>query len=102
MRISHRQNRTILTLLLLLLILDSGVLVAANQPIQISLDATAAPRKIFHCKMLIPAAPGPLTLLYPKWIPGDHGPTGTIQDLTGLKFSAAGKEIPWERDRVNM
>ena len=94
-------NRALFALLLPL-ILNSGFLVAETQPILLNLDATEAPRKIFHCKMVIPATPGPLTLLYPKWIPGDHGPTGTIQDLTGLKFSAGGKEIPWERDLVDM
>ncbi|HXS68610.1 MAG TPA: M61 family peptidase, partial [Candidatus Polarisedimenticolia bacterium] len=41
---------------------------------------------------------GPLTLVYPKWIPGEHGPTGPITDLTGLKISADGKSIPWRRD----
>ncbi len=55
------------------------------------MDATEAPRKIFHARMTIPAKPGTLTLYYPKWIPGEHGPTGPIQDLAGLKFTANGK-----------
>ena len=44
--------------------------------------------------MTIPAKPGTLTLYYPKWIPGEHGPTGPIQDLAGLKFTAEGKLWP--------
>jgi predicted metalloprotease with PDZ domain len=70
--------------------------------ITLSVDATEAPRKLFHARMTMPVAPGPLTLVYPKWIPGEHGPTGPIVDLAGLKFSAGGKTIPWRRDDVDM
>jgi len=63
--------------------------IAANAPkVTVALDATEAPRKIFHARLTIPANPGTLTLYYPKWIPGEHGPTGPIQDLAGLKFTA--------------
>ena len=75
----------------------------ANQaPITIALDATEAPRKILHARLNIPAKPGPLTLLYPKWIPGEHGPTGPITDLAGLKITADGKTLAWRRDDVDM
>lgn len=75
---------------------------AANAPtITLSVDASAAPRKIFHAQLHIPAAPGTLTLYYPKWIPGEHGPTGPIQDLTGLKFTAGGKALHWRRDLLD-
>ena len=71
-------------------------------PIIISLDAREAPRKILHARLAIPVKPGPLTLFYPKWIPGEHGPTGPITDLAGLKFTASGKSLPWRRDDVDM
>src|SRR5258708_627840 len=71
-------------------------------PITISLDAREAPRKILHARLTIPVKPGPLTLVYPKWIPGEHGPTGPITDLAGLRFTAAGKTIAWRRDDVEM
>ena len=71
-------------------------------PITITLDATEAPRKILHAHLRIPAKPGPLTLLYPKWIPGEHGPTGPITDLAGLKIIAGDKSVPWRRDDVDM
>jgi len=77
---------------------------AAPKPaprITLSLDATEAPRKIFHARLTIPAAPGMLTLYYPKWIPGEHGPTGPIQDLTGLTFTANGQTLKWRRDLVD-
>src|ERR1039458_5455804 len=63
---------------------------AATPPIvTITVDATTAPRKIFHASLKIPATPGDLTLYYPKWIPGEHAPDGPVIDLAGLKFSAA-------------
>ena len=69
--------------------------------VNLSVDATEAPRKIFHATMTIPAKPGTLTLYYPKWIPGEHGPTGPIQDLAGLKFTANGKPLSWRRDLLD-
>jgi len=51
--------------------------------------------------MTIPTKPGTLTLYYPKWIPGEHGPTGPVQDLAGLKFSADGKSLAWRRDLLD-
>ncbi len=69
--------------------------------IALSLDATEAPRKIFHARLTIPAVPGTLTLYYPKWIPGEHGPTGPIQDLAGLTFTANGQNLKWRRDLVD-
>ncbi len=65
--------------------------------VTISVDATTAPRKIFHASLKIPATPGDLTLYYPKWIPGEHAPDGPVVDLAGLKFSAAGKTLKWRR-----
>src|SRR5712692_3352874 len=70
--------------------------------INLSVDATEAPRKLFHARMTMPTSPGPMTLVYPKWIPGEHGPTGPIINLAGLKISAAGKTIAWRRDDVDM
>jgi len=70
--------------------------------ITLSVDATEAPRKLFHARMTIPVSPGPLTLVYPKWIPGEHGPTGPIVNLAGLKLTANGKTVPWRRDDVDM
>ena len=80
----------------------SSVRAADNRFVLLEVDAREAPRKIFHSKLTIPAGPGTLTLAYPKWIPGEHGPTGPIADLAGLRFSAAGKPVPWKRDPVDM
>jgi len=77
----------------------------AAQPaptITLIVDATEAPRKIFHARMTIPASPGTMTLFYPKWIPGEHMPSGPVVDLTGLKFTANGKALTWRRDLLEM
>src|SRR5882757_1873727 len=84
------------------LFLTSSWTFAANAPtISLSVDASAAPRKLIHAQLRIPASPGTLTLYYPKWIPGEHGPTGPVQDLTGLKFAASGKALKWRRDLLD-
>src|SRR5580700_719263 len=75
---------------------------AQDAEMKLHVDATDASRHILHASMNIPAKPGPMTLLYPEWIPGEHGPTGPIVDLVGLKITAAGKTISWSRDAVNM
>ncbi len=74
----------------------------ANRPITVSLDITDAPRKMLRAHLSIPVQPGELTLVYPEWIPGEHGPTGPIDNLAGIVFSANGQTIPWTRDDVNM
>jgi predicted metalloprotease with PDZ domain len=73
-----------------------------NKPIRIAVDLRDAAKYIFHATLEFPVKEGALTLVYPKWIPGDHAPTGPIQDLTGLKFRAGGREIRWMRDDVDM
>ena len=75
---------------------------AATSPVTLTVDATEAPRKIFHAHLAIPATPGPLTLFYPKWIPGEHGPTGPIVSLAGVRTTAAGQPLPWTRDPLEM
>jgi predicted metalloprotease with PDZ domain len=78
------------------------MLAIAQDNIKLQVDATDAPRRLFHVRMTMPAKPGPMTLLYPEWIPGEHSPSGPIADLVGLKIDANGQEIPWKRDSVNM
>ena len=71
------------------------------QNISLTVDATKAPNKILHARLVIPVKAGPLTVYYPKWIPGEHGPDGPIADLTGLHFEGGGKVIPWRRDLLD-
>lgn len=88
---------------LIWLCLLSGTTVAAEgKAIRLEVDASEAPRKLYHARLVIPVEPGPTTLYYPKWIPGTHGPTGRIADLAGIKMRAGDKNVPWKRDDVDM
>ena len=70
--------------------------------IRLDVDSTRAPQKILHAHLTIPAKPGPLTLVYPEWIPGEHQPSGPIIEMAGLKIAANGKMVSWRRDLVDM
>jgi predicted metalloprotease with PDZ domain len=75
---------------------------AGSRPIRLEVDARDATRGLFHARLELPVSAGPLTLLYPKWLPGEHGPTGPIVELAGLKCSAAGRPVAWRRDDTDM
>ena len=70
--------------------------------IRIVADLTEAPRKLYHAEIDIPAKPGPLTLITPEWIPGEHRPSGPVENITGVVFMANGQTLPWRRDTVNL
>jgi hypothetical protein len=69
-------------------------MVGRSENILLTVDATQTPRKILHVTVVLPVKPGPVTLYYPKWIPGEHGPDGPVRSITGLQFEANGKSIP--------
>jgi len=69
---------------------------------RISVDATDAARNFIHAKVTIPVQAGPVTIVYPKWIPGNHRPTGPIANLTGVHFKAGNQDLEWQRDLVDM
>ncbi len=97
-----------------------GVVLA--QTIRLHVDLTDAPRNIYHAHLRIPAKPGAMTLVFPKWIPGNHRPSGPIGALTGIKMQAMGQQgmgqqgmgqqsmgqqgigqpLAWERDPLDM
>ena len=88
--------------LLTALLVNMLLTAPAHATITLKVDATAAPRNLLHAELHIPASPGPLTLVYPKWIPGEHSPSGPINGVTGLKFSAHGQPLEWQRDAEDM
>ena len=86
----------------------SGTAVLAQEKpstIVLEVDATTISRKILSARESFPVA-SPLAhtidLVYPKWIPGNHAPTGPIADLVNLRFTADGKSVAWVRDPVDM
>lgn len=90
------------TCIVIVVLLSAAAVAQTNGTERLKVDATDAPRNILHATVTIPVTPGPLTLVYPKWLPGNHRPTGPIQNLTGLHFSANGKELEWQRDLEDM
>ena len=98
----HHRFRSALSAVTVLILATASHAQTAAQPIRLMVDATDAPRKILHAEETMAVTPGAQTLVYPKWIPGEHGPTGPIDDLTGLVFTANGQQIPWRRDDVDM
>lgn len=94
-------------LLLFGLVFSVPAALAQERPpsIVLEVDATTISRKIVSAhESFAVSSPSAHTvdLVYPKWIPGNHAPTGPIADLVGLRFSADGKNVAWSRDPVDM
>ncbi len=66
--------------------------------IALAVDATDLDRHIFRVHETIPVTGGPVTLLYPKWLPGHHSPVGPLPELAGLIIHADGQRVEWVRD----
>src|SRR5258706_2873316 len=100
-----KQNRKRHRLLMMLLLLQLCAVMAWGQTsvsVRVNVDATDVARNVLHTTVIMPVKPGSLSLFYPKWIPGEHSPTGPINDMAGLRLNANGKSIPWTRDAVEM
>jgi len=88
----------------------TGVAIPAPQDvpypgvIRLHVDATDLDHRVFRVSESIPVAgPGRATLLYPKWLPGNHSPTGPIDKLAGLIVHGnTGTRLEWQRDPVEM
>jgi predicted metalloprotease with PDZ domain len=77
-------------------------LATQNNPMTIVLDARKAPLGIAYSHMTIPVSPGPFTIDYPEWIPGEHSASGPLNDMSELRVTANGKPLRWDRDQVDM
>ena len=72
------------------------------QTIHLHVDLTDAPRNIYHAHLQFPVHAGEMALVFPKWIPGNHRPSGPITALTGIRMEAGGHAVAWQRDDVDM
>jgi predicted metalloprotease with PDZ domain len=98
------------TLLLALMAVSATLSIGAAQaraapltaPIEVTVDATKAPSRVIHTKMVLPVKPGPLTLLYPLWTTTEHYPSGVVTQLSGLYVRAKGQDLRWRRDLKRM
>ena len=84
------------------LVLLAPSLLAQRLPIRITADLSDAPRRLYHAEIDIPVKPGVVSLTTPKWIPGNHRPTGPADDITGIVFTANGQTLPWRRDDADL
>ncbi len=69
----------------------------------LKVDATDTRQGVFSVEQTIPVAgAGPLVLLLPEWLPGNHAPRGQISNIAGVRFEANGRPVAWARDPVNV
>jgi predicted metalloprotease with PDZ domain len=87
--------------LVILTIASSGALAQAAE-LTVRVDAREVTRKHVHTDMTLRAKSGPLTLVFAKWIPGEHGPTGPLETIIGLVIRANGEPLVWQRDPLDM
>jgi predicted metalloprotease with PDZ domain len=89
-------------LICLLAFIAPGALPASAADLTIRLDAREAPRKHMHTELTLAVKSGALTLVFPKWIPGEHAPSGPLDSMIGLEIRANGKPLVWTRDPLDM
>lgn len=81
---------------------QSGWEARASRAVTVSVDASGLSRRRVQVRIGLPASPGPLVLQYPRWIPGEHRPTGEVASLAGLRLSAGNQVLAWKRDPKNL
>jgi predicted metalloprotease with PDZ domain len=79
----------------------AATVASSAEPIRLSVDLREAPQRVIRARETVPVAPGPLALRYPKWIPGEHSPSGPVVDLAGLRIQAGKQALAWERDPID-
>ena len=71
-------------------------------PVALTVELPDPAQQVLYVHEVMPVRPGPLTLYYPKYIPGDHSPDGPVGAIMGLQITAGGKRVDWHRDDVDM
>ncbi len=70
--------------------------------LRVDVDASDTAQRIVRIKQRVPVqSAGRLTLLYPKWDGGSHGPTIQVQRLAGLVIQGGGQRLAWRRDPLD-
>ena len=87
-------------LALIVVTVATGALAENSSPpaMTLTVDETQAVRRIAFVHEEISVRPGTLALAYPRWIPGENGPTGPIQQLAVLRIHSGTVSLPWTRD----
>jgi predicted metalloprotease with PDZ domain len=84
-------------------LLAAGIfpLAATAADLQLRVDARDIARKRVHTEESLAVKGGPVTLVFAKWIPGEHMPSGPIDTIVGLVFKSNGQTLTWKRDPYN-
>ena len=77
-------------------------LATEQNPVTLVLDARQAARAVLFVHETLPVRPGSFTVVYPQWIPGEHGPSGPLYDLASFRVSAGSTSVAWHRDDVDL
>ena len=91
-------TRTRYLAFLLLVLSAASAAAQAAGPISLDVDLRDAGRQLFHSHEVIPVQAGTLILYYPKWIPGEHSPSGPLENVAGLKITA--DQYPYEAGSI--
>jgi predicted metalloprotease with PDZ domain len=70
--------------------------------VQLTVDASDIGRRIVRVHESVSTSGAEIVLLYPRWLPGHHDPSGTIERVAGIKISAKGAPVSWTRDSVDV
>jgi predicted metalloprotease with PDZ domain len=83
---------------------DAADLPYPGGAMRLDIDATDITRGAYRVTQTVPVAPGTkrLTLMLPQWLPGNHGPRGTLAELADIHFYAGSQKLTWKRDPVEV
>src|SRR5262245_60980820 len=98
---SHGFIRLSSASVLLLALIGASAANAASD-LTVRIDARDIARKHVHTDLTLAAKPGPLVLVFPKWIPAEHAPSGPLDSIIGLEIKAKGTRLDWKRDPLDM
>jgi predicted metalloprotease with PDZ domain len=75
---------------------------ALGADLTVRIDAHDLARRHLQTHESLSVKPGPLVLVYPKWIPAEHAPAGPLDSIIGLQITANGQRLDWKRDAYEM
>lgn len=91
--------RNIIGCVLLIWAIAANLASAAPARMTLLADARNLPRKLLHSEISLIFEKDTVAILYPRWIPGLHGPRGPINNLCRFAVrDVSGQEIEWRRD----
>ncbi len=91
-------HRTVFVLALFFSLVQGAV-----AQLTLRVDATEAPRRLLHAELEMPATPGPMDVYYVEWTPGNHNPSGPIQNVVNFRVTDdRGNELEWKRDPTDV